>query len=663
MRKPVVLLLGDSISLGYRRIVQRKLADYVSVLFPFEQGKGIADIYRMLYEWNRDLIENPSNVKMVYWNAGLWDVVDIFNEGENTPIDIYKEYLLKTCRRLRKLFPKACICFASTTPVLEKRYGVDFKRSNEVIKRYNEMAYEVLNRELDLYDDLFAFLKGAIAEEYVDATHFGNAVNSRIAEHICKTIFPYLDDDITAYQKQSNKLNDRKDSILSIVGDKKRVDVIAWGAGNIFIEYEKIISEYCNIQAIVDKDIRLQGSNVTNYRCISPDDIPSEIDIVVITIDDNSAINEIKDYCLDRGIICCTYLELLDHIWPVFERNAIEAGKVKLTDADPFSKQTMTKYVGINISENTCNLDCLYCYLQLDPYRRSINLNRKNPHIAKFIRWRLSKDNLGGSCLIGITGSGETFYADGLEELCIELLKEGHYLHIVTNGLLTSKIQSLIVNAGEYAKNIIFKLSFHYLELLRRGLLEQFVETVRTIEQSYSSYTIELMPHDELVPYIDDVIEFSKTNFGALPQLTIGRDDGNKAKLLTEMRYDEYVKTFGIFKSEMFDIRMKMYFQKGRKCQAGSKSFFFDLYTGHINRCLFHEDVGNLYYDGIDKLELLPVGDYCKLDYCFNCHVYATLGIVPVDDVPSYMTIRDRTMINGHHWIKEDMRRYLDVKL
>ena len=337
--------------------------------------------------------------------------------------------------------------------------------------------------------------------------------------------------------------------------------------------------------------------------------------------------------------------------------------KPTFIDADPAEEPVMTKYLGINISENTCNLDCTYCYLQANPYRRFSNLRMKNPHIARFIRWRLSKDVLGGSCLIGITGSGETFFAEGLEEVCVELLKEGHYLHIVTNGILTTKIERLIKKAGKYSKNIIFKLSFHYMELIKRGIIGQFVSTVELIKNSPASYTIELMPHDELVPYIDDVIKFSREHFDALPQLTIARKSDTDSKLLTNMTFSEYKQTYDIFDSEMFETRMRLYPQKGKNCKAGEKSLFIDLYTGHINRCLFHEEIGNLYYDGIDNLHIPPVGNLCGLGYCFNCHVYATLGVVPNKDVPTYATIRDRKMSNGKHWIKEDMRRFLDIKL
>ena len=73
------------------------------------------------------------------------------------------------------------------------------------------------------------------------------------------------------------------------------------------------------------------------------------------------------------------------------------------------------------------------------------------------------------------------------------------------------------------------------------------------------------------------------------------------------------------------------------------------------------------YVDDFYSLDFNPtydrVGDSCPLGYCFNCHVYATLGMMIGLDVPSYYEIRDRVMNNGKHWIKEPMRKFIDMKL
>ena len=170
------------------------------------------------------------------------------------------------------------------------------------------------------------------------------------------------------------------------------------------------------------------------------------------------------------------------------------------------------------------------------------------------------------------------------------------------------------------------------------------------------------MPHDELIPYISEIKSYSLKHFGAYPQLTIGRDDTNDYQLLTRYTFDEYYKIWNTFESEMFETRMKLYMFKGMGCNAGKKAFFLDAYTGNIARCIFNEKIDNIYRsDG--KLEFKPVADACPLEYCYNCHVYATLGLMKKCKAPTYFTIRDRVKSDGTHWIKETMRKFLDVKL
>lgn len=55
----------------------------------------------------------------------------------------------------------------------------------------------------------------------------------------------------------------------------------------------------------------------------------------------------------------------------------------------------MKKYIGISILENTCNLDCEYCYLRTNPNRRYEDIGRKNPHNPLFVRKQLSRKALG----------------------------------------------------------------------------------------------------------------------------------------------------------------------------------------------------------------------------------------------------------------------------
>lgn len=663
MKRVRVLLIGDSISLGYRNLVKYNLRDWAKVVFPKEQGKYAADVYRMLFDWNKFLgVDN--DIDVVYWNAGLWDVVRVHGEEPQTSQDVYKEYLSRIYFRLKALYPNAKIIFGATTPVVEERYTKDFYRYNSDIKEYNKAAYEILYDKVDLYDDLYCIMENIGKDNYIDATHFGSKGNHKLALHICAIIESFFERRKSSFIGKSLEYSKKLHELLNnIYEGKTKPNVYAWGAGNVFRDYKKLILKYCNVKGIIDKDRRMQGRIFEEIECVAPDEIVENIDLIIVTIENVDIQRDLQEYCFEKDMLCCSYQDYLDVLWERYEGEILESDNIVLKDCDPKTQDKMQKYIGLVFPENLCNLDCSYCYISLNKNRRFENLGRKNPHLPQFIRRQFRKEILGGACLIGFTGSGETLLADKFCEVCIELLKEGHYVHIVTNGTPTNKIKEILASAGPYQGHIIFKLSFHYIELLEKRMLDKFVETVKLIESSQASYTVEIMPHDELIPYIPDVLKFSEENFGAYPQLTIGRDEADKTKLLTKQSYKEYIETWNVFKSEMFDTRMKLYMVNGKNCGAGPLGFFVDMYSGKIQHCVYRENLGNVYTDGLENIELNRVGNTCPLDYCFNCHVYATLGILPEDNIPTYMEIRDRVKTDGRHWIKEDMRRFLDVKL
>ena len=61
-----------------------------------------------------------------------------------------------------------------------------------------------------------------------------------------------------------------------------------------------------------------------------------------------------------------------------------------------------------------------------------------------------------------------------------------------------------------------------------------------------ASFTIEVTPSDELIPYIDEMKEVSLREFGALPHITVARDESKPDyPLLTKLSKDDYIKTWG----------------------------------------------------------------------------------------------------------------------
>ena len=120
-KKPSTLLLGDSISLGYRDFVKAELKGVMDVYYPPENGRFAAYTFRALYEWTRDY-DWSSDMDFVYWNNGLWDIARIFGDEPQTSLQDYEIMISRIYKRLKYLFPKARIIFATTTPVIEELF-------------------------------------------------------------------------------------------------------------------------------------------------------------------------------------------------------------------------------------------------------------------------------------------------------------------------------------------------------------------------------------------------------------------------------------------------------------------------------------------------------------------------------------------------------------
>ena len=88
-RTPKVLLIGDSIKIGYSPFVKEELKDTAQTVYLKENGRFSAFVLRMLY----DCYHSPdigTDVDLIYWNCGLWDVLRIMNRARIQTDDLYQ---------------------------------------------------------------------------------------------------------------------------------------------------------------------------------------------------------------------------------------------------------------------------------------------------------------------------------------------------------------------------------------------------------------------------------------------------------------------------------------------------------------------------------------------------------------------------------------------
>lgn len=320
-------------------------------------------------------------------------------------------------------------------------------------------------------------------------------------------------------------------------------------------------------------------------------------------------------------------------------------------------------FIGCGVPVYACNFRCKYCYLgqRPNPYTGGILPFAKSPeHISKFF----SIEKMGGPCYFNFCAAGETLMHPELIELVSLLTKQGHYADIITNGSLSNKFDELIEKLDMYQrKHLMIKFSFHYLELKRMNLLDRYVQNVYKMRDAGFSYSIEITPHDELVPYIEEIKEFSLLHFGAYPHITVARNEATEdIELLTKMSREEYQKTWSVFDSEMFDFKFSIFSQKRCEfCYAGLWSLQLLLDTGEYYQCYGGDLLGTI-KNVDDPIHFRPIGK-CRQPHCFNGHAYLTYGNIPSLNSPTYAMMRDREIISGGAWLQPEARNFFSTKL
>ena len=169
-----IVLIGDSIRMGYDKYVAEALEGVAEVYYPKENCRFAQYTLRSFHDW-KEKGEWPADVDLVHWNAGLWDVPEIMGDEPVTPIEAYAYAIARIDKRLRQLFPNAKMVFATSTAVQEDKYKGVFKRRNCVIEQYNEAAVRALAGTDTIIDDLYAVTADCPDECHSDMTHYSTA--------------------------------------------------------------------------------------------------------------------------------------------------------------------------------------------------------------------------------------------------------------------------------------------------------------------------------------------------------------------------------------------------------------------------------------------------------------------------------------------------------
>jgi acyl-CoA thioesterase-1 len=194
--RPQVLLLGDSISIGYTPFVAEILSDIADVSRPVKEGgaaencqgttNGVKEIDRWLSDKTWDVI---------HFNFGLHDLKHIRPDtGENSmspkdpqqaPLKQYRKNLTDIVERLAAT--KAHLIFATTTPYPNPVDG-PLRKPGEP-QKYNEAALKIMAKHDIQINDLYTLVKPQMEALMLPSNvHFTEEGSKVLAEQVAQVI-------------------------------------------------------------------------------------------------------------------------------------------------------------------------------------------------------------------------------------------------------------------------------------------------------------------------------------------------------------------------------------------------------------------------------------------------------------------------------------------
>ncbi len=184
---PLIVLIGDSIRMGYQPFVQEELRDEMEVWGATQNGGTSSNVLAHLEEW---VISRDPDV--VHLNCGLHDIKKEFGaENNNIPLEEYQENVEQILRTILEK-TSAKVIWATTTPVNERRHHETkgFDRFETDVEAYNREATQIAQKLGVQINNLYEVVMKAGRDRLLqkDGVHFieeGSALLGRaVAEAV-----------------------------------------------------------------------------------------------------------------------------------------------------------------------------------------------------------------------------------------------------------------------------------------------------------------------------------------------------------------------------------------------------------------------------------------------------------------------------------------------
>jgi lysophospholipase L1-like esterase len=183
-----VLIIGDSISIGYAPFVQSKMSGIADVQRISGNGADSVNVRAHLDEWL-----SSGHFDLVSINCGLHDLK--YTQRHQVEAGQYEQNLIAIFEQLEKHSTR--ILWVTTTPIHDERHAArkaGFRRLNQDVDEYNQIALKVAKARQIAVCDLNEVVRQGGAERMLskDGTHYepagyeilGSAVAAAISREL-----------------------------------------------------------------------------------------------------------------------------------------------------------------------------------------------------------------------------------------------------------------------------------------------------------------------------------------------------------------------------------------------------------------------------------------------------------------------------------------------
>ncbi len=191
---PKVLLIGDSISGGYHKLVAKTLEGKAVVAKSSDNGVSTAVGVIKIDGWLGD-----TKGDVIHFNWGVWDMYGWQYASDDRSPAMYAQRLDALVVRMKKSGAK--LIWATTTPVppkpettMLKRWKTEVVIDEKLELQYREAALQVMKKHDVQVNDLYALLKPRRSEfQADDNVHFSAAGSALMAKQVADSIAASLE--------------------------------------------------------------------------------------------------------------------------------------------------------------------------------------------------------------------------------------------------------------------------------------------------------------------------------------------------------------------------------------------------------------------------------------------------------------------------------------